>query len=212
MSLCDAHQLRRFAEKAQRKGRLEEAIENHKKAAEILTRNISDIINTKAKESVELQLEFHLREQRLLLEYRSKVDKIEAQLRKSRLMMAADNKKKITMDKKALEEEKELQKSITETFAETENILERMRKLPKSERVTMEELGVANSHLRHMVQDLFDELNYCQKENKELKQRIKELEEELALAKKQQRRNDEAGCEIELPELTPLDVPAFNLS
>ena len=41
--------------------------------------------------------------------------------------------------------------------------------------VIIEELQIANCHLRKMVDSLFVELNNCQRENRELKQRVRHL-------------------------------------
>ena len=49
-------------------------------------------------------------------------------------------------------------------------------KKPKDEAVIIEELQVANSHLRKMVDSLFYELSSCQRENLELKARVRYLE------------------------------------
>merc|ERR1712018_637169 len=49
-------------------------------------------------------------------------------------------------------------------------------KKPKDEAVIIEELQVANSHLRKMVDSLFHELSSCQRENIELKKQILYLE------------------------------------
>merc|ERR1712018_401200 len=49
-------------------------------------------------------------------------------------------------------------------------------KKPKDEAVIIEELQVANSHLRKMVDSLFYELSSCQRENLELKARVHYLE------------------------------------
>ena len=49
-------------------------------------------------------------------------------------------------------------------------------KKPKDEKVIIEELTVANSHLRKMVEELFSELSGCQRENLELRNRVRYLE------------------------------------
>ena len=49
-------------------------------------------------------------------------------------------------------------------------------KKPKDEKVIIEELQVANSHLRKMVEELFSELSGCQRENLELRNRVRYLE------------------------------------
>ena len=53
-------------------------------------------------------------------------------------------------------------------------------KKPKDDKIIIEELQVANCHLRKMVDSLFFELSNCQQENFELKARIRILEEQVA--------------------------------
>ena len=55
-------------------------------------------------------------------------------------------------------------------------------KRPKDDKIIIEELQVANCHLRKMVDSLFYELSNCQQENFELKARVRLLEEQLAVA------------------------------
>ena len=55
-------------------------------------------------------------------------------------------------------------------------------KKPKDDKIIIEELQVANCHLRKMVDSLFFELSNCQQEIFELKARIRILEEQLAVA------------------------------
>ena len=52
----------------------------------------------------------------------------------------------------------------------------------KDDKIIIEELQIANCHLRKMVDSLFFELSNCQQENFELKARVKLLEEQLAFA------------------------------
>jgi hypothetical protein len=55
-------------------------------------------------------------------------------------------------------------------------------KRPKDDKIIIEELQIANCHLRKMVDNLFSELSICQQENFELKARVRLLEEQLAMA------------------------------
>ena len=55
-------------------------------------------------------------------------------------------------------------------------------KRPKDDKIIIEELQIANCHLRKMVDNLFFELSNCQQENFELKARVRVLEEQLAIA------------------------------
>lgn len=89
-------------------------------------------------------------------------------------------------------------------------------KKPKDDKVIIEELEVANCHLRRMVDSLFVELDHCQRENLELKERMKELEDKMRLANMNQgpllplpsppRRE----AEPDLTPLAPLEMPTFN--
>ena len=130
----------------------------------------------------------------------------------------------------------QLQDSIYRAFDETENLLDRLRdapqpseptanrdtKKPKDDKVIIEELEVANCHLRRMVDSLFVELDHCQRENLELRKRIQQLEDQMvgrvdAEPTFERRGNEGVGVEnrpelemIHLPPLAPLDVPKFD--
>lgn len=83
-------------------------------------------------------------------------------------------------------------------------------KFPKDDKTIIEELEVANSHLRRMVDSLFVELDYCQRENKELKERIKHMEMELRNANSNPRRNRQYNDQEQEQLLPPLEMPTFN--
>ncbi len=94
-------------------------------------------------------------------------------------------------------------------------------KQPKDDKTIIEELEVMNSHLRRMVDSLFAELGQCQRENLDLKERIRELEEEVRLGKMAAAQLGGGGAggysshiavasEPNLPDLPPLDVPTFD--
>lgn len=88
--------------------------------------------------------------------------------------------------------------------------------MPKDDKVIIEELEVANCHLRRMVDSLFVELDHCQRENADLKARIQELETQLhqeqvrKMEMQQQRHRNQQASEDLLPELPPLDVPNYD--
>jgi hypothetical protein len=142
-----------------------------------------------------------------------------------------------------------LQSSIYRAFNETETLIDRLRaeegggsgeerprpsavsaatgtKKPKDDKVIIEELEVANCHLRRMVDSLFVELDHCQRESLDLKERVRELEEQLRLGDLRQRASRSmqppqmllessttaatGRVEMELPVLPPLDVPTFD--
>ena len=92
-------------------------------------------------------------------------------------------------------------------------------KKPKDDKVIIEELEVANCHLRNMVDSLFVELDHSRRENIDLKEKIQELEERIRLGDLKQRatRNlhqsppsGQGPSDMELPLLPPLDTPTFN--
>ena len=126
----------------------------------------------------------------------------------------------------------ELQDSIFRTFQETESLLEHLRvgtlveasvpsqpstgaKMPKDDKIIIEELQTANNHLRRMVESMFSELETYKKENSELRARVKDLETERRL--RQQRSGPavpRVGLQLEdsadIPDLAPLEMPQFD--
>merc|ERR1712117_90662 len=104
---------------------------------------------------------------------------------------------KIKMEKANLAAADGLQDSIFRTFQETESLLQHLRvgttaveddsvpsdpstgaKMPKDDKIIIEELQTANNHLRGMVEAMFAELETYKKENGELRARISDLEAE----------------------------------
>ena len=85
--LNHAHQLQRQAEKATKKGRVTEAIQKHREAAEILRGLLETIANEKANQSVRVQAEFHEREQRLLQDYSQRCERLAENLGHLRVTM-----------------------------------------------------------------------------------------------------------------------------
>ena len=75
-----AHYLERQAEKAARKGRVEEAIQLHKEAADILRDLLQSVIDDKVKESVRLQAELHEKEKKVLKQQRKRCQKVRKEL------------------------------------------------------------------------------------------------------------------------------------
>merc|ERR1711874_594449 len=67
-------------------------------------------------------------------------------------------------------EEEEVQESDPSTGA----------KMPKDDKVIIEELQTANNHLRGMVEAMFGELETYKRENYELRSRVVQLETELS--------------------------------
>ena len=273
--LNHAHQLQRQAEKATKKGRVTEAIQKHREAADILHALLETCLAKKARESVQIQAEFHEREQRLLQSYSQRCDRLAENLAQLRITMegqqpssssdsssgkdygfsqlrrggaqAATAAARTGEQRAPRTTDRNLQTNIYRAFDDTETLIERLRgeddgtsasaaassarvaaaaaggtKKPKDEKVIIEELEVANSHLRNMVDSLFVELDHSRRENIDLKERIHELEEQIRLGELRQRatrnllqspssgRGHPATMDMELPLLPPLDVPTFN--
>lgn len=86
-------------------------------------------------------------------------------------------------------------------------------KMPKDDKIIIEELQTANNHLRGMVEAMFAELETYKRENGELRARVSDLEAE----KKVVRGNmveEAAGLTLQdsghLPDLAPLEMPQFD--
>merc|ERR1712051_261740 len=117
-----------------------------------------------------------------------------------------------------------LQDSIFRTFQETESLLEHLRvgtlveatvpsqpstgaKMPKDDKIIIEELQTANNHLRRMVESMFSELETYKKENSELKSRVKDLEAERRVRQQQARVGLQLEDSADIPDLAPLEMP-----
>ncbi len=118
----------------------------------------------------------------------------------------------------------DLQRSILRTFDETETLIDKLNqetsfsKKPKDDKTVIEELEVANCHLRRMVDSLFVELGHCERQNSELRAKIDTLEKELAESRARERqledlqqsqRFQQHSNDDEVP-LTPLEMPTFD--
>jgi len=127
------------------------------------------------------------------------------------------------------------QDSIYRTFQETESLLQHLKeappsdpstgaKMPKDDKIIIEELSTANNHLRGMVEAMFAELETYKKENGELRARISDLEAErnlqqqrgggspsaLNLGLQRQVAQDLLQDSGHLPPLAPLELPDFD--
>ena len=128
-----------------------------------------------------------------------------------------------------------MQDSIFRTFQETESLLQHLRvgttaveddsvpsdpstgaKMPKDDKIIIEELQTANNHLRGMVEAMFAELETYKRENAELRAKVSDLEAEklaktmigganLGLGVEQAGLQDSGH----LPDLAPLEMPQF---
>ena len=120
-----------------------------------------------------------------------------------------------------------LQDSIFRTFQETESLLEHLRvgtlveasvpsqpstgaKMPKDDKIIIEELQTANNHLRRMVESMFSELETYKKENSELRARVKDLEAERRVRQQQARVGLQLEDSADIPDLAPLEMPQFD--
>ena len=94
-------------------------------------------------------------------------------------------------------------------------------KMPKDDKIIIEELQTANNHLRKMVETMFAELETYKKENSELRVRVRDLEAEkkarlahhvefTGLASHQVTAElclEDSG---QFPDLAPLEMPQFD--
>jgi hypothetical protein len=122
-----------------------------------------------------------------------------------------------------------LQDSIYRTFQETESLLQHLKeapsdpstgaKMPKDDKIIIEELSMANNHLRGMVEAMFAELETYKKENSELRARVSDLEAERTVRAIQtpsntsldpMPRQDLLQDSGHLPPLAPLELPDFD--
>lgn len=91
MALNKAHFLHRQAEKATRKGRVEEAVRYHKEAADILNELLQNILDAKVEESLRLQAQLHEKERVILRHQRKKAEKVYRDLESLRKMAGKSN-------------------------------------------------------------------------------------------------------------------------
>ena len=221
--LSRAHWLHRQAEKATRKGNVEDAVRYHKEAADILNELMQTILDEKVAESLRLQAQLHEKESQrslLLHSQRRRAEKVYRNLESLRRMASAS---KSTNNNAAGGGDRDsLQLSIYRKFEETESLLDQLKiqddyesssiagttlsersfdatahcesqenlrhhqhrnivvgeasKKPKDAEQIIEELQVANSHLRKMVESLFKNEQNLQRENAELRNRVRYLE------------------------------------
>ena len=82
--------------------------------------------------------------------------------------------------------------------------------MPKGDKLIIEELQVANNHLRGMVEAMFAELETYKRENAELRARVSDLEAEKLKAKVEvETRGLALHDSGHLPDLAPLEMPQF---
>jgi len=224
-----AHSNVRKSEKLQKTGKFLEAIELQDKIVELLAESLSDAKDEKIRESLSLQIENHKRQKQVIFYKQARWDKLCQQLANIQVKMS---------NVSASGSGDGLQDSIFRTFQETESLLEHLRvgtgpcppatssspelsgaKMPKDDKIIIEELQTANNHLRRMVETMFSELETYKKENSDLRARVRDLEAErrarLSLGGQLelgQGPRVEAGLEDsgQFPDLAPLEMPHFD--
>merc|ERR1711953_969083 len=159
----------REAERLLKKGKFAEAVKLQDKIVTLLESAKTDSRDNKVTESIELQIKHHIRQNRC--------EKYTKDLKNLQIKMA-----------KANLQDAGLQDSIYRTFQETESLLQHLKdapsdpstgaKMPKDDKIIIEELSTANNHLRGMVEAMFAELETYKRENGELRARISDLETE----------------------------------
>ena len=222
--LNQAHSYVRRAEKFFKTRKFDEAIELQDKIVELLSEALSEARDPKLEESIRAQIEFHSKQKEVI---RVKAVNWEEFCRAvAALQIRMSN---ISGDGSG----DGLQDSIFRTFQETESLLEHLRvgtlveatvpsqpstgaKMPKDDKIIIEELQTANNHLRRMVESMFAELETYKKENSDLRARVKDLEAERRL------RQGGAGPAVparvglqledsgDIPDLAPLEMPQFD--
>jgi len=226
-SLNQAHYLGRQAEKLVKTGKFEEAVSLQDRIVELLEKALVEATNNKVIESLELQIKFHIKQKDVIGHRQKRCEKFNKDL----------TNLKIKMEKANLAAADGLQDSIFRTFQETESLLQHLRvgtvpgeddsvpsdpstgaKMPKDDKIIIEELQTANNHLRGMVEAMFAELETYKRENADLRAKVSDLEAEKMV-------KTMAGCSMpnmglvvdqaglqdsgHLPDLAPLEMPQF---
>jgi len=226
--LNKAHSQVRKSEKLIRVGKFEEAISLQDRIVELLEEALLDAKDSNVRDSLHLQIEHHKKQKKLIAYKRASWENLCQQLVNLQAKMS-----------NASSSGDGLQDSIFRTFQETESLLEHLRvgtepnepsspgatgaKMPKDDKIIIEELQTANNHLRKMVETMFAELETYKKENSELKARIRDLEAEkkarLAVSGNVEYpglvthvTKLELGLEDsgQFPDLAPLEMPQFD--
>ncbi|KAK6617448.1 hypothetical protein RUM43_014457 [Polyplax serrata] len=197
--LNKAHFYDRRANALIKKFCFDEAIECHLSAAKYLTESLDITDNDKAKESIALQKEYHLKQKDFLrlkkLQYQAYKEVIRVRKEAmSRVMKAKDLNGKEN-------DELSLQNVICRTIEEADSLLDILINkdsklpnlegngkdpsgdvkgtiLPKDDKTIIEELRIVNYQLRTLINELMAKLTASEKEVVTLKKRVAELEAE----------------------------------
>jgi len=223
--LNQAHYVGRQADKLVKTGKFVEAVKLQDKIVELLQLALEEATDNKVKESLELQIKFHTKQKDVIGQRQRRCEKFNKEL----------TNLKIKMEKANLAAADGLQDSIFRTFQETESLLQHLRvgtmdessvpsdpstgaKMPKDDKIIIEELQTANNHLRGMVEAMFAELETYKRENADLRAKVSDLEAEK-MAKTMAGCNmpsiglvvEQAGLQDSghLPDLAPLEMPQF---
>jgi len=227
--LNQAHSKVRKSEKLLRSGKFEEAILLQDRIVELLTEALEDATDPKIRESLKLQIEHHNKQKKIISYKQASWEHICQQLANLQVKMS---------NVSASGSGDGLQDSIFRTFQETESLLEHLRvgtgtepsqpqteigtngaKMPKDDKIIIEELQTANNHLRRMVETMFAELETYKKENSELRARVRDLEAEKKARMAQvdfpgiiSNTRVDLGLEDsgQFPDLAPLEMPQFD--
>lgn len=216
-NLNQAHYLVREADRLLKRGKFDAALALQDRVVDLLELAKTDSKDNKVTESIDLQIRHHFKQKLVITQRREKYTK---DLHNLQLRMA-----------KANFQDAGLQDSIYRTFQETESLLQHLKeapsdpstgaKMPKDDKIIIEELSTANNHLRGMVEAMFAELETYKKENSELKARVGDLEAERTaraipptsgLGLEDMTRQDLLHDSGHLPPLAPLELPDFDYS
>lgn len=191
-----AHLSSRTSDRLLKKFKFCDAVEQQDQVVESLTSALVGCKDHKIRQSIQLQIEYHTKQKALISLKQKKFNK---DLRNLQIKMATAGIKDGDIN---------LQDSIYRAFQETESLLQHLRtggtredveegtkvveesdpstgaKMPKDDKVIIEELQTANGHLRGMVEAMFGELETYKRENCELRAKISDLETEASLSRR----------------------------
>lgn len=260
-----AHREDRRAQQHLKSGRFDEAVKCHELAAEYLENAMTISSSPRALESLSLQREFHLRQRHIVELKRTQLCLLKQAIETKRKIMAHMRAKMLDGGRKG-QEPKSIQTAIYRTMQEADSLLELLNaasdtvdglsqensdqdsvatpnslgsKHPKEDRVVIEELHTLNHQLRDLISALLTQLDESESENKALRLRIAELENDLRRSHQGHGSNGEpGGLQVitdstggnfspfvlspvsqlspdvveaqELPPLAPLEMPKFD--
>ncbi|XP_060064980.1 nuclear receptor-binding factor 2-like [Ylistrum balloti] len=190
--MAAAHQQGRKADMMLKSGKPEEAIFCHRRAAEYLLQAMQLSTCMKAKDSISLQHQFHLRQQDLLQERLGKLQSLQAK---------KSNRKDLTQSQGTQTDLLNLDGSLnsvdaaSQALSDTDSVLEYLinrekqergplspqqlpekhkivQKVPRDDKSIIEELTIQNAELRKHVHILIKDLDECKGDNEFLLQRV----------------------------------------